>query len=69
MGLANVQADMLVADEFSPNGSPLVDVEIPDLNPNAHWGDSANRDQTPWFFQGWPMMQPASPKKSPEPMR
>ena len=68
MGLANARVELLAADEFSPNGSPLAEIDVPDLNPSSNWGDAPTEGQTPWFFQNWPLVKPASPIAPGKPM-
>ena len=63
LGLTNVDLNILMADAFSPNGSPLLDIEIPDLNRNAIWGLRETPDRK-WSAQGWLIMPPATNRKT-----
>lgn len=63
LGLTNVHNDILIADAFSPNGSPLLDLDVPDLNRNATWGLKEASDRK-WSVQGWLIMAPGVNRKA-----
>lgn len=69
MGLLNVERDFLLADEFSPNGSPLSEIDIPDFDPNTDWSDPNPPREAPWFLDRWQPKSPASPAVQPKPPR
>lgn len=61
LGLAHGQKDLVAAAEFSPNGSALAEIEVPDLEPDATWGEEPSNDQFQWLFRGLPVKSQASP--------
>ncbi len=71
LGLASGQKDLIATAEFSPSGSPLAEIEVPDLNPDTPWGDVAPREPSHWFFNSWPLTSPVgsivTPKSTPTP--
>lgn len=65
LGLLEGQVDTVVASAFSPNGSPLLEIEIPDLDPNTNWVEQPATQQKRWLFGGWPLTtQPSSNETS-----
>lgn len=63
LGLTNAPVDLLLADAFSPNGSPLLDIDVPELNQSAIWRfqDASNRKSS---VQGWLILAPATNKNA-----
>ena len=67
LGLTYGHKDLVAAAEFSPSGSSLGEIDIPDLKPDASWGEPQSRETLPWFFNEWPMKSfstPTNPKNA-----
>lgn len=64
LGLTYGHKDLVAAAEFSPSGSALAEVEIPDLRPDDSWFEPQSREPSPWFFKEWPMKSLANPTPS-----
>lgn len=61
LGLTEGHKDLVASAEFSPNGSLLAEINIPDFQPDATWGEPEPSGQVPWFFDRWTIKSPASP--------
>ena len=59
LGRLDGQKKLIAAAEFSPNGSPLLEIEIPDLDPNTSWGEPTSGRLFQSLFDRWPLTAPA----------
>jgi len=55
LGLTEGHKDLVAVAEFSPNGSSLHEIHVPDLVTDSTWEESDSRDEFRWFFNRWPM--------------
>jgi bla regulator protein BlaR1 len=53
LGLSSGHKDLMTAAEFSPNGSRLAEIDVPDLQPEPRWAETEGVDQFNWFIHGW----------------
>lgn len=56
-GISEGHFELMAAAEFSPSGSPLAGIEVPDLPTDTDWKMQETSDGDRWFLRGW--MQPA----------
>lgn len=61
LGLTHGQKDLVAAAEFSPNGSALAEIDVPDLLPDGMWGEERSIDLFTGFLRGFPDKTQASP--------
>ena len=67
LGVSEGHQDLVAAVEFSPNGSPLAEIEIPDLSPDARWIERDATIPARWFFSIWGLTPASNPVGSPKP--
>lgn len=61
LGLIEGHKDLVAAAEFSPNGSMLAEIPVPDSHPDSLWGEPQLQEEMPWFLNGWKLTTPATP--------
>ena len=67
LGVSEGHQDLVAAVEFSPNGSPLDEIEIPDLPPDSRWIERDTTIPARWFFSLWGLKPASNPMSSPKP--
>jgi bla regulator protein blaR1 len=67
MGVSEGHQDLVAAAEFSPNGSPLTEIEIPDLPSGAKWDERDPSVPARWFFSIWGLKPASNQMTSPKP--
>ena len=63
LGISEGHQDLVAAAEFSPNGSPLTEIEIPDLPPDARWAEPDMPARASWFLSIWGLKPAAKPNR------
>ena len=53
LGFSEGHQDLMAAAEFSSTGSPLSEVEIPDLPPDSKWAEPEMPTRARWFLNLW----------------
>ncbi len=67
LGITEGHQDLVAAAEFSPNGTPLTEIEIPDLPPDARWIERDTTIPARWFFSIWGLKPAPNPLSSSKP--
>ena len=68
LGLSKGHKDLMAAAEFSPNGSLLTEIDIPDLPPDSKWAEPDMPARARWFLSLWGLKPTAKPTSSPKPV-
>ena len=69
LGLSEGHQELMAAAEFTSSGSPLVEIEIPDLPATMSAERTESIESAPWFFQGWGLRPVGNPTMAPNPAR
>lgn len=61
LGLTSGQMELLSLAEFSPNGSVLAEIEVPELQDTRMWKDVTPNEQFEWLLKSLSVIIPGSP--------
>ena len=68
LGLSEGHKNLMAAAEFSPNGSLLTEIDIPNLPPDSRWAEPDMPARARWFFSIWGLKPASNPMSSPKPV-
>ena len=60
LGLTSGQMELLAMAEFSPNGSVLAEIEVPELQNPKMWKDATPNEQFEWLLNSWSLIMPGT---------